>query len=92
MVSLRNRLKNLSNSNECRNVLNHLLKTWGDVDRSSPDADKSPKDESAFCCGVPDAIDDVRRDLSFNGRSGVVAGDDFAVAEAAAAAAAANCC
>jgi hypothetical protein len=45
-----------------------LLRTWGDVERSSPETDKSPLDDEfgGCCCCVKEIMDDVRRDLSFD--------------------------
>ncbi|CAF5104901.1 unnamed protein product [Rotaria sp. Silwood1] len=37
----------------------------GDVERSSPDTDKSPIDVEFCCCCFKETVDDVRRDLSF---------------------------
>ena len=48
-------------------MIDDLLKTCGEIERSSPDADRSPTDISPRCCGVVEAIDDVRRVFSFKG-------------------------
>jgi len=70
----------------CDGFASESLRTCGDDERSSPDADKSPIDDEFGGRCVKEIIDDVRRDLSFDPRFGVVAGDCFN------AAAAANCC
>jgi hypothetical protein len=70
----------------CDGFASESLRTCGDVERSSPDADRSPIDEELGGRCVNEIMDDVRRDLSFGPRLGVVTGDGFA------AAAAANCC